>query len=312
MSRIVRIATRGSTLALWQARWVAASLRVRGVKSEFVAVQTQGDREQTAFAQMQGQGFFTKAIQDAVLENRADITVHSFKDLPSAQVQGLTIAAIPEREDPREILLVRQVAVDSSATLPLKPGVKVGSSAVRRQAQLRYLRPDLELLELRGNVPTRIQKLRDGKYDAIVLAWAGIRRLGLELGDLHIQVLEPEVLVPAPAQGALAIECRSDDLELLALLSRLNHRHAELTVGAERGLLARLAGGCQLALGANARITEDGLELMAWYEGSLYRAMGDSPEEVVEQIYRRLRAEHPGVEVRSQIEATAPLEGDRA
>lgn len=300
MPRVIRIATRGSALALWQARWVAGKLQGLGSQSELVVVETQGDREKVAFAQMHGQGFFTKAIQEAVLSGQADIAVHSYKDLPSAGVEGLTVAAIPEREDPREVLLVRTVAYDptASAGLPIKAGAKVGSSAVRRQAQLKTLRPDLELLELRGNVPTRVQKLRDGRYDAIVLAWAGIKRLGLNLDDLKIQILAPELLMPAPAQGALAIECRSQDADLRALLSQLDNRLAVRTVKAERGLMARLAGGCQLALGAYAQITEKGLELWAWYEGSRYQALGETPEEAVEQIYQQLRREHTEAEVR--------------
>ncbi len=295
--KLLRIATRGSVLALSQARWVATKLQALGVQSELITIQTQGDREQQAFAQMQGQGFFTKAVQDALLGDLADIAVHSYKDLPSAGIQGLTIAAISEREDPREILLARPIATDALGILSLKQGAKVGSSAVRRQAQLRYLRPDLELLELRGNVPTRVQKLRDGHYDAIVLAWAGIKRLGMNLSDLHLQILEPQVLMPAPAQGALALECRSADQDTLELLFKLRNRHAELTVRAERGLMTRLAGGCQLALGANARITEEGLELSAWYGGNLYQAVGETPEAVVETIYQQLGKEHPEAEV---------------
>ncbi|MDX2006814.1 MAG: hydroxymethylbilane synthase [Meiothermus sp.] len=295
---MVRIATRGSALALWQARWVAAQLALHGAKSELVVMQTQGDREQTAFAQMQGQGFFTKAVQDAVLERTADLAVHSYKDLPSAGVEGLTIGAVPVREDSREMLLVRQSAVDDKSFLPLKKGAKVGSSAVRRQAQLRSLRPDLELKELRGNVPTRIQKLRDRHYDAIVLAWAGVRRLGLDLSDLQTQVLPTEVLVPAPAQGALAIECRSNDQTVLELLLKLDDPVAKRTVQAERGLMARLAGGCQLALGASAQMGEEGLELLAWYGGKLYHAVGSKPEAVVEEVYVAIVRQHPEAAVR--------------
>lgn len=303
----VRIATRGSRLALWQAEWVAARLQAQGVRSELVIIETQGDREKVAFSQMQGQGFFTKAVQEAVLEGRADLAVHSLKDLPSAPTLeyrhrraagaasvGLRLAAIPPREDPREVLLVRPQAVDADApTLPVRKGARVGSSAVRRQAQLARLRPDLERLELRGNVPTRVEKLRRGDYEAILLAWAGLKRLGLDLSDLEVCVLEPRVLVPAPGQGALALECREDDTRLRRVLEKLDDPTARLTVGAERGLMARLQGGCQLALGASARVVDGGLELLAWYGGRLYEAVGTDPQDVIEQVYGQLLKDHP-------------------
>lgn len=290
----VRIATRGSALALWQARWVATQLQSHGCASQLVIIETQGDRERVAFAQMKGQGFFTKAVQDAVLEKRADLAVHSFKDLPSAPTPGLTIGAIPEREDPREVLLVGPQALDTKAQyLPIKSGTTVGSSAVRRQAQLHHLRPDLELAELRGNVPTRVQKLRQGQYGAVVLAWAGLKRLGLDLSDLYAQILQPELLVPAPAQGALALECRSDDGGLLKLLHHLNHQPTQQTVLTERGLMARLAGGCQLALGARAWLEGDVIKLMAWYEGKLYRGQGANVAATINAVYQQLRAKHP-------------------
>lgn len=290
----VRIATRGSRLALWQAEWVAAKLAALGASTELVLIETQGDKERTPFAQMQGQGFFTKAVQDAVLAQEADLAVHSYKDLPSAKVEGLVLVAIPEREDPRELLLIQPQAFDpGGGVLPLKNGAKVGSSAVRRQAQLGHLRPDLERLELRGNVPTRVEKLRRGEYDAILLAWAGIKRLKLDLSGLHTKVLEVYELVPAPAQGALALECRSRDASLQNLLHQLGDPTPRVTVSAERGLMARLAGGCQLALGASARKVEGGLELLAWYGGKLYRATGPTPEAVAEAVFGQIRAEHP-------------------
>ncbi|MCS7069769.1 MAG: hydroxymethylbilane synthase [Meiothermus sp.] len=292
----VRLATRGSRLALWQAEWVAGQLARQGAKVELVVVETQGDREKRPFAQMEGQGFFTKAVQEAVLEGRADLAVHSYKDLPSIRPTGLEIAAVPPREDPRELLLARLEAVDQTATnLPLRAGARVGSSAARRQAQLAHLRPDLALMELRGNVPTRVDKLRQGEYDAVLLAYAGVQRLGLDLGPFHWQVLPPTLLVPAPAQGALALECREDDRRLKALLEPLEDPSARRTVAVERGLMARLAGGCQLALGALAQETPEGLRLLAWYRGRVYRARGLEPEAVVEAAFKDIHAEHPEV-----------------
>jgi hydroxymethylbilane synthase len=166
---------------------------------------------------------------------------------------------------------------------------------VRRQAQLRHLRPDLGLLELRGNVPTRVEKLARGDYDAILLAYAGARRLGLDLSLFHHQVLEPTLLVPAPAQGALALECRSDHEDLKALVRPLDHPSARLTVAAERGLMARLAGGCQLALGAYAQETPGGLELWAWYQGHRYHAQAPTPVAVAEAVLRLIQSQHPEV-----------------
>jgi hydroxymethylbilane synthase len=290
----VRIATRGSALALWQAHWVRSQLQAHGVGVELVIVETQGDRETTAFREMQGRGFFTKTVQDAVLDGRADIAVHSLKDLPSAPTPELVIAAIPEREDAREVLLIHPNAVDTSAhVIPVRLNARVGTSAVRRQAQLEHLRPDLERVELRGNVPTRIEKLRRGEYDAILLAHAGVKRLGLDLSDLEVRVLQSDVIVPAPGQGALALECRSADLDLVALLGALDNANARETVEAERGLMARLEGGCQLALGAVAQRRGADLELLAWYDGKPFQVVGSSPEAVAERAYERIRADHP-------------------
>jgi hydroxymethylbilane synthase len=270
-SGVVRIATRKSALALWQAAWVRERLAALGAEVKLVPLDTQGDRTQqagTPFRLMPGQGFFTKAVQDAVLEGRADVAVHSHKDLPSARLAGLELAAVTEREDPRDVLLVRPSAVSpESAALPLRAGAVVGTSAARRQAQLRHLRPDVRVAELRGNVPTRVRALREGRYDAVVLAAAGLARLALDLGDLAVYPLDPQQFVPAPAQGALALEVRQEDVELAALLTELHAPDAYKTVAAERGLMGMLQGGCQLALGAYAALRGGEVELTAWYEG---------------------------------------------
>ena len=288
----IRIATRGSALALWQANWVRAQLLERqAVNIELKIIETQGDRESAAFRNMLGQGFFTKAVQEAVLEGKADIAVHSLKDLPSAVTHGLTIAAIPEREDAREVLLMLPKVFDSSAAnLPVRLGAIVGTSAVRRQAQLSALRPDLGLRELRGNVPTRVDKLRRGDYGAIVLAAAGLKRLNLDLRDLKMITLEPDVFAPAPGQGALALECRTDDARTLDLLGILDNKDAREIVQTERGLMAKLEGGCQLALGASALKLEGGVSLLAWYGGRFYNAHGSS-ETVIAQIYSEIMQE---------------------
>ena len=289
----VRIATRGSALALWQANWVRSQLEQYNVNVELKIIETQGDRESAAFRNMLGQGFFTKAVQDAVLEGAADIAVHSLKDLPSAITPGLKIAAIPEREDAREVLLINKSAFDSSfEQLPVRLGTVVGTSAVRRQAQLTVLRPDLMRRELRGNVPTRVEKLRRGEYDAIVLALAGLKRLNLDLTDFEVVILEPSVFVPAPGQGALALECRSDDAKMLELLANLNDAEARETVQVERGLMSRLEGGCQLALGASATKLKDDVTLLAWYGGNFYHAQGSS-EAVISELHAQIIQDFP-------------------
>jgi hydroxymethylbilane synthase len=290
---VIRIATRGSQLALWQANWVRAQLEAQGLTSELVLIETQGDREQVPFSKMQGQGFFTKAVQSAVLEDRADLAVHCLKDLPSAIMPGLMIAAIPEREDARDVLIARKEFVESSSKFGLKPGTIVGTSAVRRRAQVQAIDANLELRELRGNVPTRIEKLRRGEYGAIILAAAGLNRLnsdrlGLDLSDLKTRTLEPHEFVPAPGQGALALECRTDDTTVIHALSSLNVDHARKTIQVERGLMAQLEGGCQLALGAHATLEPNGWRLQVWYE-TIFAVQASSIEAVIEQAMNQIQ-----------------------
>jgi hydroxymethylbilane synthase len=287
--KTVRIATRKSDLALWQARWVKGRLERLGHEVILVLIETQGDREQGAFRLMQGQGFFTKAVQDAVLAHEADLAVHSHKDLPSAPMPGLEVAAVSERADPRDVLLIAPHACDAQAQgLPVKEGAMVGTSAARRQKQLVHLRADLVPQELRGNVPTRVQKLRDRQYDAIILAAAGLSRLELDLSDLQVVPLEPHVFVPAPAQGVLALECRRDDWELAQVLTDLHSVTAYRAIAAERGLMSMLQGGCQLALGAHAVLEDHEVVLSAWYEGQQVTVRHPSSEGAAMLAYEAL------------------------
>jgi hydroxymethylbilane synthase len=280
----LRIATRKSDLALWQANWVKGKLGAFGHEVSLVLIETQGDKEQQPFAAMQGQGFFTKAVQDALTDKRADIAVHSHKDLPSSPVAGLEIAAVTERADPRDVLLVRAESFDDDAqNLPLLEGATVGTSAVRRQSQLLSLRPDLNIKELRGNVPTRVGKLCSGlnnldQYDAIMLAAAGLERLQLDLSGLNVIALEPTFFVPAPAQGVLAIECRREDFEIASVLTELNDMNTYRAISAERGLMAMLQGGCQLALGGYATFENGIVKLTAWYEGQVIQVENKNSE----------------------------------
>jgi hydroxymethylbilane synthase len=291
----VRIASRGSALALWQARFVAQHLEARGVNTELVIVETQGDKSLLPFAALSGQGFFTKAVQEAVLQGQADLAVHSFKDLPSAQIPNLQIAAITEREDSRDVLLALPRALDATCPLGLKAGAVVGTSAVRRKAQLNFLDSALVVRELRGNVPTRVEKLRRAEFDAIVLASAGLKRLGLVLDDLEVRVFAPDFFVPAPAQGALAVECRADDLSVLRVAQTLDSAATRVLVSLERGLMARFQGGCQLALGAYAKpISHDLFELTAWYGGRVFQERG-LREKIIDLVFEQIAAYHPEV-----------------
>lgn len=288
----VRIATRKSDLARWQANWVKDRLAALGQSAELVLIETQGDRTQTdgtPFRLMPGQGFFTKAVQDAVLEGHADVAVHSHKDLPSVRMTGLELAAVSERADPRDVLLVRPEMFDPEApALPLKEGVTVGTSAARRRAQLLHLRGDLNVNELRGNVPTRVNKFRGGGYDAVILAAAGLERLNLDLTGLSVIHLDPQQFVPAPAQGALALEIRQTDYDLASLLTDLHDPAAYKAVAAERGLMAMLEGGCQLALGAYGALVDGQIQLTAWYEGNCVTVSNPSSEAAAMLAYDAL------------------------
>jgi hydroxymethylbilane synthase len=246
------IASRGSQLALWQAHWVQEQLTVLGYPSRIEIIKTTGDRiTDVPLAQVGAKGLFTKEIEEALLEGRADLAVHSLKDLPTALPAGLVLAAIPEREDARDVLVGRRLA-----DLPL--GAKLGTSSLRRAAQLRNVRTDLRIEPVRGNLDTRLRKLDERQYDAIVLAAAGLKRLGWE--DRIAQILPPGVVCPAVGQGALAIETR---VPALPACLQLNHAPTQMAVTAERALLAALGGGCQVPIGAYATVAGNRLSLQA-------------------------------------------------
>jgi hydroxymethylbilane synthase len=259
LDRTLTIGTRGSDLALWQANFVKDSLAAINIKAELKIIKTQGDRIlNLSFDKLEGKGFFTKELEDELLAGTIDLAVHSHKDLPTENPPGLIIAAVSEREDPSELLLILKDCVDVHQKLSLKYGATVGTSSNRRKAQLLAHRPDLEIQELRGNVPTRIQKLRNESYDAIMIAKAGVSRLGLDLSDLHVETLTPNELIPAPAQGVLAIQIRESDTELFNALQALNHLHVAEELAVERTVLKLFGGGCHLPLGCYCR-KEDGV-----------------------------------------------------
>jgi hydroxymethylbilane synthase len=282
-ARDLRLGTRGSDLALWQARHIARLIGEKlGIECSIEIIKTRGDRIQNvAFRKMEGKGFFTKELQDALLARRVDLVIHSLKDLPTKEPEGLVLAAIPERTDASDLLLARRgsLQVSHADPLGLAEGAVLGTSSLRRAAQALASSPKTVVRALRGNVPTRLRKLRDGDYDAILLAAAGVRRLGLELDDLDSLELAPEVMLPAPGQGALAIETRANDpaTEPLAIL----HDHlVARCVEAERGLLELLGGGCHLPLGCLATEDETGIRLQA--------ALGDLDDDLTRATLARV------------------------
>ncbi|MGU3416023.1 hydroxymethylbilane synthase [Enterobacteriaceae bacterium C34A] len=260
LDKVLRIATRQSPLALWQAHYVKDRLMAchPGLRVELVPMVTRGDVIlDTPLAKVGGKGLFVKELELALLENRADIAVHSMKDVPVEFPQGLGLTTICEREDPRDAFVSNHF--DSIDALP--PGSVVGTSSLRRQCQLAAERPDLEIRSLRGNVGTRLSKLDNGDYDAIILAVAGLKRLGLE--DRIRQALSPEQSLPAVGQGAVGIECRLDDEQTRALLSPLNHADTAVRVCAERAMNTRLEGGCQVPIGSYAELNNGEIWLRA-------------------------------------------------
>lgn len=269
----LRIATRGSDLARWQANHVASLL---DCPVELVVVDTTGDRLASAsIASLGGKGVFVKEVQAAVLDGRADLAVHSAKDLPSQTFEGLVLAAVPERGDPRDALV-------GSPLAELRPGAVVATGSARRRAQLADLRPDLTFTGLRGNIPTRLEKA--AQYDAIVVAAVALERLGLA-GHVA-EVLPASVMVPQVGQGALAVECRDDDGATRERLASIEHRDSRRAVDAERGFLAELGGDCDLPAGAFAEVDGDDVHLvglLASLDGRIvlrHRANSTRPDEL--------------------------------
>jgi hydroxymethylbilane synthase len=252
----VRLGTRSSPLARWQAEWVAARLTALGVIVEMIHITTQGDVKTGPLGQIGGQGLFTKEIQRALLDNEIDLAVHSLKDLPTADVPGLSIAAVPKRESVNDVLVGPFRALDE-----LPEGARIGTGSLRRRAQLLHQRPDLHLLEIRGNVDTRLRKLDAGEYDAIVLAQAGLSRLGL--ADRINYIIPPQMMLPAVGQGALGLETRADDAATKEILQPVNDQSTLAAVTAERTLLQALRAGCLAPVGAWARLENQQLRLEA-------------------------------------------------
>ncbi len=247
------IASRGSQLALWQANWVRDQLSTAGFQCRIEIIKTTGDKiTDVPLAKVGAKGLFTKEIEEALLDGRADLAVHSLKDLPTELPAGLVLAAVPEREDPRDAVIGR-------CLVELPQGARVGTSSLRRSAQLRKLRPDLVIESVRGNLDTRLRKLDQGQYDAILLAAAGMKRLGWD-GRIA-EILPPAIMCPAVGQGALAIETRAAGAGFDAC-AKLDHAATHAAVLAERGVLASLGGGCQVPIGAYATVDGNAIQLL--------------------------------------------------
>lgn len=254
----ITIATRGSKLALWQANYVKSQLmnRYPQMDVDLLIIKTKGDKIlDVPLAKVGGKGLFVKEIEEAILDGRAQVAVHSMKDVPMELPKGLTLGAIPKRENPSDLFLsVKHKSLDA-----LPPGARVGTSSLRRQSQILALRPDLSIISLRGNVETRLRKLTGGEFDAIIMAAAGMLRLGLEAPV--VQELGPPDFLPACGQGAIGLEYSEKDPKMKEIFSFLDHYETNVTVSAERGFLAGLEGGCQVPIAAFARLLDKEIEL---------------------------------------------------
>ena len=298
MNRIV-IGTRGSELALWQAEHVRQMLSAKiDTPIVITVVKTTGDKiDALPFSKMEGKGFFTKELEEELLAERIDIAVHSMKDLQTTLPDGLSVGAVCSRGDPREIVLIDPKSYDESQPLGVKEGKVIGTSSVRRQCQISDIMPNLKIRDLRGNVPTRVQKLRDGRYDAIIVAYVGIVRLAIDLSDLRNMILDLDAFLPAPAQGIVAVEMCDTNDDVTAVLSLIDDQQLRTQVRLERGLLARFEGGCGLPLGAISRIDGENCALKAilgigteesWDHVRRVEATGTDPDLIVSEAFRGL------------------------
>lgn len=295
MQQKIIIGSRGSDLALWQAHFLQRQLLEQGYASEINIIKTQGDKIQhLSLEKLEGKGFFTKEIEDALLNGDIDVAVHSHKDLPTESTPGLCIGAVSYRESPAELLLIRKENVDLLKEFHLKENAVVGTSSSRRNVQLKFFRPDINCADIRGNVPTRINKLRNGDFDAILLAYAGVHRLNLDISDLYAVQLNPEKLIPAPAQGVLAFQCRENDDIILPILFKINHPDVAERIYIERRVMNLFNGGCHMPLGVFCK--KEGAIFQVWASQTTDKNLpvnrmfirGTNGEEIAQQIFKRL------------------------
>lgn len=257
-SKII-IGTRGSKLALWQAHFTKDNLEKMGIEVDIKIIKTRGDKIQhLSFDKIEGKGFFTKELEDALLSGQVDLAVHSMKDLPTESPEGLSIAGVSYRENPADWLVINKGREDASKVYQLKENAIVGTSSARRKAILLDIRPDIHLKDIRGNVPTRLQKLKEGQFDAIVLAAAGLTRLDLDMSDFVVIKLNTKEFVPAPAQGVLAYQTCTADIETRKIIKRLHNSEVAAVTNVERKVLNLLGGGCHMPLGVYCELDENG------------------------------------------------------
>ena len=259
------IGSRGSDLALYQANFIRDALvREHGCEVDIKIIKTTGDKiDYVSFDKMEGKGFFTKELEEELLSKDIDLAVHSLKDLMTSQPDGLKLGAAGYRADRREMLLINKVSIFGSGLIPVKEGGVIGTSSNRRKCQIAHINPTVTMKDLRGNVPTRIRKLREGMYDAIIIAAAGVTRLEFDVSDLEVVLLDADRFLPAPAQGILGIQIRSDDDRVEQIISKLGSKQEMIAASLERGLLARFDSGCSLPLGVNSLITDTEMRLTA-------------------------------------------------
>jgi hydroxymethylbilane synthase len=296
MSKKIRIGTRGSELALWQANYVAKLLGED--KTELVIIKTEGDKIQNvSFNKMEGKGFFTKELEEALLDKRIDLAVHSLKDLPTDEVSGLRLAAIPERGDHHDVIIMHKNFFIERNGINIKKGSIIGTSSARRMAQLQAFDSTFKIEALRGNVNTRLRKLKENTFNAIIMAKAAIDRINLDIEGFITQVLDEDIFLPAPAQGALGIQVRSDDEYIYNIIRKLNHTKTETLVTAERSFLKNFGGGCHVPLGAYALYNGDDIILkgiIASPDGSFIikeSVTGKDPETVGAELSLKIKSQ---------------------
>lgn len=272
------IGTRGSRLALWQAHFVQAQLKELGIESELKIIKTQGDKIQhLGFDKLEGKGFFTKEIEDHLLAGDIDMAVHSLKDMPTEQPEGLTLAALSYRADVRDLILINKGKAVEGKPFKLADGATIGTSSNRRKAQLKELHPGLVTVDIRGNVPTRLEKARSGELDAVMLAAAGLERLELDLSDMVVVYPHPKEFVPAPGQGVMAIQTRKDAMDVRKQLIPLHNVTVGECTNVERSILNLMEGGCSMPLGVYCEQDQVG-------NYHVWAAYADSAESPVKRV----------------------------
>jgi len=270
LKKPIIIGTRGSELALWQAHYTRSLLSKIGVDTELKIIHTKGDQIQNlSFDKIEGKGFFTKEIETALENGEIDIAVHSHKDLETQDHPHLIIAAVSEREDPRDVLILKLDKISPHLPLQIKENALIGTSSVRRKTQLQNIQSGIQFVDIRGNVPTRIEKLKTGNFDGIVLAAAGLKRLNIDLSKFHVQFLDPHSFVPAPAQGVLAWQCRNSDASIQEVLKKINNEEVASLISIERYVLQKMNGGCQLPLGVFCEKKEGVFQVSVAYSNDI-------------------------------------------